>query len=171
MLDDILDLFRRDRNDRTRQRPGTGVRGLLDRLGDHDDDRPSTHGRKHNDDWDDDDWDDLEGVSAVAMEKEIAAEVFGDIITHTRREFIPYMESTVTKQLELVDHSYEGIRKAAISTLWRTFACLFGMAEGDGMGKWQPGLPLKVDIPDELKKLGNLVMTATMTIWQDEMDR
>ncbi|KAH6865522.1 hypothetical protein J4E91_004849 [Alternaria rosae] len=120
---------------------------------------------------DDDDWDDLEGVSAVAMEKEIAAEVFGDIITHTRREFIPYMESTVTKLLELVDHSYEGIRKAAISTLWRTFACLFGMAEGDGMAKWQPGLPLKVDIPDELKKLGNLVMTATMTIWQDEMDR
>jgi hypothetical protein len=81
------------------------------------------------------------------------------------------MESTVTKLLELVDHSYEGIRKAAISTLWRTFACLFGMAEGDGMAKWQPGLPLKVDIPDELKKLGNLVMTATMTIWQDEMDR
>jgi hypothetical protein len=120
---------------------------------------------------DDDDWDDLEGVSAVAMEKEIAAEVFGDIITHTRREYIPYMESTVTKLLELVDHSYEGIRKAAISTLWRTFACLFGMAEGDGMAKWKPGLPLAVDIPDELKKLGNLVMTATMTIWQDEMDR
>ena len=120
---------------------------------------------------DDDDWDDLEGVSAVAMEKEIAAEVYGDIITHTRREYIPYMEATVTKLLELVDHSYEGIRKAALGTLWRTFACLFGMAEGDGMAKWKPGLPLAVDIPDELKKLGNLVMTATMTIWQDEMDR
>ena len=119
----------------------------------------------------DDDDDDREGVSAVAMEKEIAAEVYGDIITHTRREYIPYMEATVTKLLELVDHSYEGIRKAALGTLWRTFACLFGMAEGDGMAKWKPGLPLAVDIPDELKKLGNLVMTATMTIWQDEMDR
>ena len=120
---------------------------------------------------DDDDWDDLEGVSAVAMEKEIAAEVFGDIITHTRREYIPYMEATVTKLLELVDHSYEGIRKAALGTLWRTYACLFGMSEGEGMAKWKPGLPLAVDTPEELKKLGNLVMTATMTIWQDEMDR
>lgn len=94
---------------------------------------------------DDEDWDDLEGVTAVAMEKEIAAEVYGDIITHTRREYIPYLEQTVTKLLELVDHSYEGIRKAALGTLWRTFACLFGMAEGDGMAKWAPGLPLKVD--------------------------
>lgn len=123
------------------------------------------------DEEDGDDWDDLEGVSAVAMEKEIAAEVYGDIITHTRREYIPYLESTVTKLLELVDHSYEGIRKAALGTLWRTFACLFGMAEGDGMGKWQPGLPLAIEPPTELKKLGNLVMTATMSIWQDEMDR
>ncbi|KAI8931599.1 hypothetical protein NX059_011253 [Plenodomus lindquistii] len=120
---------------------------------------------------DEEDWDDLEGVSAVAMEKEIAAEVYGDIITHTRREYIPYMETTVTKLLELVDHSYEGIRKAALGTLWRTYACLFGMAEGDGMAKWQPGLPLAVEVPDELKKLGNLVMTATMSVWQDEMDR
>ncbi|KAL6154224.1 hypothetical protein ACJBU6_07502 [Exserohilum turcicum] len=122
-------------------------------------------------DEDEDDWDDLEGVSAIAMEKEIAAEVYGDIITHTRREYIPYMEATVTKLLELVDHSYEGIRKAALGTLWRTYACLFGMAEGDGMAKWKPGLPLAVETPDELKKLANLVMTATTTIWQDEMDR
>lgn len=53
MLDDILDLFKRDRN---RKRPGNGVRGLLQRLGDHDDDRPShPHQRDHEDDWDDDD--------------------------------------------------------------------------------------------------------------------
>ncbi|KAH7074283.1 armadillo-type protein [Paraphoma chrysanthemicola] len=120
---------------------------------------------------DDDEWDDLGGVSAVAMEKEIAAEVFGDIITHTRAEYMPYLENTVTKLLELVDHEYEGIRKAALGTLWRTFACLFGMAEGGGMQKWQPGLPLTVDPPAELKKLGSLVMMATMSTWQDEMDR
>ena len=53
MLDDILDLFRRDRN---RKRPGNGVRGLVDRLGDHDDDRASnSRNREHDDDWDDDD--------------------------------------------------------------------------------------------------------------------
>tara|TARA_R110002003_G_scaffold3_17_gene102 strand:+ start:5558 stop:7927 length:2370 start_codon:yes stop_codon:yes gene_type:complete len=120
---------------------------------------------------DDDEWDELGGVSAVAMEKEIAAEVFGDIITHTRAEYMPYLENTVTKLLELVDHEYEGIRKAALGTLWRTFASLFGMAEGGGMQKWKPGLPLSVEPPAELKKLGSLVMMATMSTWQDEMDR
>ncbi|KAF2279776.1 ARM repeat-containing protein [Westerdykella ornata] len=119
---------------------------------------------------DDDDWDDV-GVTAVAMEKEIAAEVYGDIITHTRREYLPYLESTVAKLLELVDHSYEGLRKAVIGTLWRTYACVWGMAEGDGMAKWKPGLPLQVEPSEDLKKLGNLVMTATMAVWQDEMDR
>jgi hypothetical protein len=120
---------------------------------------------------DDDEWDDIGGVTAVAMEKEIAAEVYGDIITHTRREYLPYLEDTVTKLLELVEHSYEGIRKAALGTLWRTYACVWGMAEGDGMAKWKPGLPLTTEPPNELKKLGNLVMIATMAIWQDEMDR
>ncbi|KAH8722966.1 armadillo-type protein [Phaeosphaeriaceae sp. PMI808] len=120
---------------------------------------------------DDDEWDDLGGVTAVALEKEIAAEVYGDIITHTRAEYMPYLETTVTKLLELVEHEYEGIRKAALGTLWRTFASLFGMAEGGGMQKWQPGLPLSIEPPAELKKLGNLVMTATMSVWQDEMDR
>ncbi|KAF2117365.1 armadillo-type protein [Lophiotrema nucula] len=120
---------------------------------------------------DDDEWDDLSGVTAVAMEKEIAAEVYGDIISHTRREYLPYLEETVTNLLQLVEHTYEGIRKAALGTLWRTYACVWGMAEGEGMAKWQPGLPLKVQPTDDLRKLGNLVMIATMSVWQDEMDR
>jgi hypothetical protein len=120
---------------------------------------------------DDDEWDDLGGVTAVAMEKEIAAEVYGDIITHTRAAYMPYLEKTVTTLLELASHDYEGIRKAALGTLWRTYACLFGMAEGGGMQKWTAGLPLAIEPPAELKKLGNLVMMATMSVWQDEMDR
>ncbi|KAL5117301.1 hypothetical protein ACEQ8H_004746 [Pleosporales sp. CAS-2024a] len=120
---------------------------------------------------DDDEWDDVGGVTAVALEKEIAAEVYGDIITHTRAAYMPYLERTVTKLLDLVEHEYEGIRKAALGTLWRTFACLFGMAEGGGMQKWTPGLPPAVEPPADLQKLGNLVMTATMSVWQDEQDR
>jgi hypothetical protein len=136
-----------------------------------DDDDSDLNEAAMNEDDDEGEWDDLAGVSAVAMEKEIAAEVFGDIITHTRNQYMPYLEATVTKLLELVNHDYEGIRKAAIGTLWRTFACLFGMAEGGGMQKWTPGLPLSIEPPAELKKLGNLVMMATMSVWQDEMDR
>lgn len=54
MLDDILDLFKRDQH---RKRPGNGVPSLLERLGNHDD-RPShPRHRDHQDHWDDD-WDD-----------------------------------------------------------------------------------------------------------------
>lgn len=120
---------------------------------------------------DDDEWDDIGGVSAIAMEKEIAAEVFGDIITHTREQYVPYLEETVTKLLELVEHSYEGIRKAALGTLWRTYASLWQMAEKDGMAKWTPGLPPHVQPPQQITQLGDLIMKATMSIWPDEMDR
>ncbi|KAF2870215.1 armadillo-type protein [Massariosphaeria phaeospora] len=119
---------------------------------------------------DDDDWDDI-GVTAIAQEKEIAAEVFGDIITHTRREYLPYLEKTVAKLMPLIDHNYEGIRSATLSTLWRTYACLFGLAEGEGAPKWKPGLPLQEEPSADLKKFGDLVMTATMTVWIEETDR
>ncbi|KAF2802319.1 ARM repeat-containing protein [Mytilinidion resinicola] len=119
----------------------------------------------------DEDWDDIGAVTAVAMEKEIAIEVIGDIITHTRREFLPYLEKIVTSTLELVEHSYEGVRKAALGTLWRTYACLWGLAEGAGMAPWKPGVPLQVEPTEDLKKLGSHIMTATLAVWQDELDR
>ena len=119
----------------------------------------------------DGDWDDLNAVTAVAMEKEIAVEVIGDVITHTKSKFLPYLQKTVEIVLGMVDHSYEGVRKSSISTLWRTYACLWGLAEDNGMPKWKPGIPLQTQPTEDLAKLGNLVMTATLAVWQDEMDR
>ncbi|KAF2098188.1 ARM repeat-containing protein [Rhizodiscina lignyota] len=119
----------------------------------------------------DEDWDDIDGVTAVAMEKEISLEVIGDVLTHTRRKYLPYFQKTVEIVLQLVEHSYEGVRKAALGTLWRAYACLWGLAEGDGMAHWQPGLPLKVQPTEDLTKLGEMVMTATLATWQDEIDR
>ena len=123
------------------------------------------------DDDDDDDWDDLDGISAVAMEKEIAVEVIGDVIMHTKGKFLPYLQKTVEVVLQLVEHTYEGVRKSAIGTLWRSYACLWALEEDNGLAKWQPGLPLKVQPTPDLAKLANLVMTGTLAVWQDEMDR
>jgi hypothetical protein len=119
----------------------------------------------------DDDWDDLGAVTAVAMEKEIAVEVLGDVLTHAKGKYLPYMHKTIETTVPLLDHTYEGIRKSAISTLWRAFACLWGLAEDDGMQKWQPGLPLKVKPTADLEKLGDLVMKGTLALWEEEMDR
>jgi hypothetical protein len=123
------------------------------------------------DDDDDEDWDDLTAVTAIALEKEIAVEVVGDVLSHTRQNFIPYLEKTVESVMTLVEHSYEGVRKAAIGTLWRAFACLWGLMEDHTGTKWAPGLPLKQQPTQELIKLGEVVATATMSVWGDEMDR
>ena len=119
----------------------------------------------------DDDWDDLGAVTGVAMEKEIAVEVLGDVLTHTKGKYMPYMEKTIEVTVPLLDHSFEGVRKSAVSTLWRAYACLWGLAEDNGMAKWQPGLPAKVRPTSDLAKLGSLVMKGTLALWEEEMDR
>ena len=124
-----------------------------------------------NADEEDDDWDDLETVDAVAMEKEIAVEVIGDVLTSTKSKFLPFFESTVETVLPLIEHSYEGVRKGAITTLWRAYTVLWELAEQNGMAKWKPGLPLQVQPTAELIKLGAVVMTGTLAAWQDEEDR
>ncbi|KAK3070692.1 hypothetical protein LTR53_010004 [Teratosphaeriaceae sp. CCFEE 6253] len=120
---------------------------------------------------DDDDWDDLGAVTAVAMEKEIAVEVIGDVLTHSKSKYLPYMQKTVEVVLPLLDHSFEGVRKSAIGTMWRAYACLWGLAEDNGMQKWQPGLPLKVKPTDDIEKLGDLLMKGTLALWEEEVDR
>ena len=120
---------------------------------------------------DDDEWDDLETATAVAMEKEIAVEVIGDVLSSTKSKFLPFFEQTIETILPLMDHSYEGVRKTAITALWRAYAMLWELAEKNGMEKWKPGLPLQVQPTPELTKLGNLAMTGTLALWMDEEDR
>ncbi|TGO18184.1 hypothetical protein BPAE_0392g00010 [Botrytis paeoniae] len=123
------------------------------------------------DDDDDEDWDDLTAVTAVAMEKEVAVEVIGDILTHTRQHYMPYFERTIEAISPLVEHSYEGVRKTAISTMWRSYACLYSMMEDKTGTKWTPGLPLAAEPTPELVRMGEIVTTATMSLWEDEYDR
>ncbi|KFY28297.1 hypothetical protein V493_02999 [Pseudogymnoascus sp. VKM F-4281 (FW-2241)] len=134
--------------------------------------QPSAEEDSMDDDEDDDeDWDDLTAVTAIALEKEIAVEVIGDILSHTKDLYIPHLEKTVEAVMTLVDHSYEGCRKAAIGTLWRAYACLWALMEDHTGKKWTPGIPLKEQPSQELIKLGEVVATATMTVWGDEVDR
>ena len=115
------------------------------------------------DDDDDDDWDDLSAVTAVALEKEIAVEVLGDVLSHTRKDFVPYFEKTIETVTGLVEHNYEGVRKAAISTLWRAYACLWALMEDHTGEKWTPGLPLKSQPSEEVLKLGEIIAVSTYT--------
>lgn len=121
---------------------------------------------------DDADWDDLTTVTAVALEKEIALEVIGDLVANTGPAFLPYFEKTVTKILPECEHTFEGIRKATLTTLHRAYAALWDITEEAGqMEKWKPGLPLQVQTTAEVARLGEILMTATLGVWEDESDR
>ncbi|KAI9827662.1 MAG: hypothetical protein M1826_006225 [Phylliscum demangeonii] len=120
---------------------------------------------------DDESWDEFTGASAAALEKEIALDVIGDVVSHTGKRYLPHFEKTMQLVLGLMEHPYDGVRKAAVGALWRGYTTLWEILE-DGPGrKWEPGLPLKTQSRAELVKLGELGMTATLGIWEDEMDR
>ena len=73
--------------------------------------------------------------------------------------------------MPLIEHNYEGVRKATIGTLWRAYACLWGLMEDHIGEKWTPGLPLKSQPSEEVLKLGEIVTTASLSLWEDETDR
>lgn len=121
---------------------------------------------------DEDVWDELTAVNAVALEKEVAAEVMGEILTNCTTGYLPYLSQTVEVLTQKLQHPYEGVRKAAVSTLWRAYATFWTFSEQQGqMQKWVPGLPLVVQPTPDLQKFGALVMTATINLLKDEHDR
>lgn len=56
--------------------------------------------------------------SAIAIEKEIAADVIGNIFASTKENFLPYLEETAMVLQGLISHYYEGIRKSAIQSIF-----------------------------------------------------
>ncbi|CAL5869886.1 uncharacterized protein PFLUO_LOCUS4118 [Penicillium psychrofluorescens] len=121
---------------------------------------------------DEDNWDDITATTPMSLEKEIAVEVIGDLVTHTRSSYLPYFEKTIETVMPLADHPYEGVRKSTISTMHRSYAMLFAIAEESGqMPKWQAGLPLQVQPAKEVKNFGEILMTATLKMWTEEDDR
>ena len=122
------------------------------------------------DDDDSEDWDDVTAVTAAALEKEVALEVIGDVLANTKMEFLPYLEKTLEIVVPFIEHPYEGMRRAAISALYRAYASLWRL-QSDAKQSWKPGLPLKAQPNAEVMKLGNVVMTATLTLAPEEEDR
>ena len=118
----------------------------------------------------DDDWNDIDTVTAVAQEKEIAVEVLGDIATHITRDFVPYMEKTIETVVPLLEHSYEGVRRGAAGTMLRIYTAIWDL-QPDNIKAWKPGLPLSTKPTVEVAKLGEIVMTGILAFWPDEVDR
>lgn len=126
------------------------------------------------DEWDDlDDLDDLGAVTAVALEQEIAIDVLGDVISNScnQQNLESYVEKAIETVVPFADHTYEGCRKSAISTLWRIYTRVFQVwQEGAGL-KWEPGMPAKPELPASINSIGQALQKATMSIWAEDTER
>ncbi|KAF9432577.1 hypothetical protein BGZ76_010601 [Entomortierella beljakovae] len=106
--------------------------------------------------------------SAIADEKEVAADTIGEIFQYTGTAFLPYVESTVKELVELVNHMADGVRKASTAALFgflRTFYSLSNPSE------WKAGLPVVAPLHETVAQLNSLVMPAIISVWTDEDEK
>ncbi|KAI6126080.1 ARM repeat-containing protein [Pisolithus croceorrhizus] len=84
----------------------------------------------------------LEVNSAIAVEKEIAADTIGALFLATRGHFLPYVEQCVVELVSLLTHYYEGIRKSSTESLLEIVRIFYELSEPQ---EWQPGATCNVD--------------------------
>jgi hypothetical protein len=78
----------------------------------------------------------LDVNSAIAVEKEIAADTIGTLFASTRNHFFPYVEQCTLELVGLLPHYYEGIRKSATDSLLEIIRTFYELGEPQ---EWQPG--------------------------------
>jgi hypothetical protein len=74
--------------------------------------------------------------SGIAVEKEIAADVMGDLFASTQMHFLPYVEPCTLELIKLLSHYYEGIRKSAINSLLAIVRTFYDISDHED---WVPG--------------------------------
>ncbi|KAF9933551.1 hypothetical protein FBU30_005193 [Linnemannia zychae] len=106
--------------------------------------------------------------SAIADEKEVAADTIGEFFQHTRTAFLPYVETSVKELINLTTHMSDGVRKASSGALFnfiRTFYKISNPAD------WKAGLPVAIPLHENVAQLNALVMPSILSIWEDEDDK
>ena len=79
----------------------------------------------------------LEVNTAIAIEKEIAADTIGTLFAHTQIHFLAYVEPCTLQLIDLLSHYYEGIRKSAIDSLLEIVRTLYDISDHK---PWTPGV-------------------------------
>lgn len=131
-------------------------------------------GEEDEDEWDNiEDIEDFGAVTAVALEQEIALDVLGDVMANScsSDNLEAYTEKTISKVTPFAEHSYEGCRKSAVSTLWRTYTRVFQVWEKNAGIKWEAGLPPKHTPPPSIISIAKALHNCTSGIWAGDDDR
>ncbi|KAL7414664.1 armadillo-type protein [Mrakia frigida] len=129
---------------------------------------------------DDDDFEDLEEEegkleqllgahnAAITIEKEIAADVIGDLFAATGRAFLPYVERSVKVLVVLLDHYYAGIRKSALTSLFTFMSTFYDLSEPE---TWNAGATISTPLHANVKQLVDVILPAIFARWDSEDDR
>jgi hypothetical protein len=84
----------------------------------------------------------LDVNSAIAVEKEIAADTIGTLFVATRAHFLPFVESSTLELVGLLAHYYEGIRKSATESLLQIVRTFYELSDP---AEWQPSATVVSD--------------------------
>ncbi|KAF6761661.1 armadillo-type protein [Ephemerocybe angulata] len=107
----------------------------------------------------------LDVNSAVAVEKEIAADTIGTLFSSTKAHFLPYVEPCTIELLELLNHYYEGIRKSATDSLLQTVRTFHEISDEP---EWVAGLQVVHPLKSQVKELVEHVIVPLLDMFETE---
>ncbi|KAH7097863.1 ARM repeat-containing protein [Auriculariales sp. MPI-PUGE-AT-0066] len=116
---------------------------------------------------------DLEGInlevnSAVTIEKEVAVDTLGTLFVHTKGAFMPFVEQCAMVLIEILDHYYEGIRKAGVNSLFEFVQTFYKLSNPP---KWEAGFPPAVPLHDTVNDLVQHSLAALIQMYSTEDDK
>ncbi|KAF9077913.1 armadillo-type protein [Rhodocollybia butyracea] len=107
----------------------------------------------------------LDVNSAIAVEKEIAADTIGTLFNATQAHFLPYVEQCTLELVKLLAHYYEGIRKSAVDSLLEITRTFYDLSDHPD---WQPGATVTVPLSPTVKELVDHVLPALLEMYETE---
>ncbi|KAL0079053.1 armadillo-type protein [Phycomyces blakesleeanus] len=122
-------------------------------------------------DGDMDDEDELENFnynSAIADEKEFAADALGELFENTKTHFLPYVETAMEELTKLSFHMFEGVRKAVVGSLFSFLRTFYVISTP---GEWAAGLPLSYTVHENVQHMISTVIPTVLLMWKDEQDK
>ncbi|KAG6812751.1 hypothetical protein H0H92_000797 [Tricholoma furcatifolium] len=103
--------------------------------------------------------------SAIAVEKEIAADTIGTIFAACKAHYFPYVEQSALDLVSLLGHYYEGIRKSATDSLLEIVRTFYDLSDPQ---PWTPGAHVVVPLSTSVKELIGHILPALLEMYETE---
>lgn len=106
--------------------------------------------------------------TAIAIEKECAADAITELFANTKTPFLPYVEATVGALLPGLEHHWhDGIRKSSVAALLGFITTFHEMSGGPKWTKGSAGASLGANVA----QLANHVLPPIFEMWKEEEER